>query len=172
MGLCKIIIQYKTGQRAITYTQTKGVKCRSGQALEQGRFSWRHDCILAFTILFQILEKDLRSIESRSLDCTSRPSKCEVNSTSRETFRLENSCFFRDLAGICCKVSKADLTLVTTDWIRLGIASFPGSCAEEEEREPGAHCSRMRQVPLVTWILLRYAVGHIRMILKSKTISL
>ena len=31
VGLCKIIIQYKIGQRAITYTQTKGVKCRSGQ---------------------------------------------------------------------------------------------------------------------------------------------
>ena len=26
------------------------------------------------------------------------------------------------------------------------LASFPGSCAEEEEREPGRHCSRMRQV--------------------------
>ena len=72
-------------------------------------------------ILFQILEEDSRSIESRSLDCTSRPSKCEVNSTSRETFRLENSCFVRDLAGICCEVSKTDLTLVTTDWKRLGI---------------------------------------------------
>ena len=36
------------------------------------------------------------------------------------------------------------------------IASFPGSCAGEEEREPGTHCSRMRQVPLVTCILLRY----------------
>ena len=31
-----------------------------------------------------------------------------------------------------------------------------GSCAGEEEREPGTHCSRMRQVPLVTCILLRY----------------
>ena len=72
-------------------------------------------------ILFQILEEDLRSIESRSLDCTSRPSKCEVNSPSRETFRLENSYFIRVLAGICCEVSKADLTLVTTDWKRLGI---------------------------------------------------
>ena len=74
-------------------------------------------------------------------------------------------------------------------WI---LASFPGSCAGEEEREPGTHCSRMRQVPLVTCILLRYTkitvnfclpperphcmvilpVGHIRAILKSKTISL
>ena len=72
------------------------------------------------------------------------------------------------------------------------IASFPGSCAEEEEREPGTHCSRMRQVPLVTCILLCYskitvnfclpperphcmvilAVVHIRPVLKSKTISL
>ena len=72
------------------------------------------------------------------------------------------------------------------------LASFPGSCAGEEEREPGTHCSRMRQVPLVTCILLRYTkitvnfclpperlhcmvilpVGHIRAILKSKTISL
>ena len=72
------------------------------------------------------------------------------------------------------------------------IASFPGSCAGEEEREPGTHCSRMRQVPLVTCILLRYTkitvnfclpperphcmvilpVGHIRAVLKSKTISL
>ena len=72
-------------------------------------------------ILFQILEEDLRLMESRSLDCTSRPSKCEVNSTSRETFRLENSCFFRVLAGTSCEVSKADLTLVTIEWKRLGI---------------------------------------------------
>ena len=36
------------------------------------------------------------------------------------------------------------------------LASFPGSCVEEEEREPGTHCSHMRQVPLVTCILLRY----------------
>ena len=36
------------------------------------------------------------------------------------------------------------------------VASFPGSCAGEEEREPGTHCLRMRQVPLVTCILLRY----------------
>ena len=36
------------------------------------------------------------------------------------------------------------------------VASFPGSRAWEEEREPGIHCSRMRQVPLVTCILLRY----------------
>ena len=72
------------------------------------------------------------------------------------------------------------------------LASFPGSCAGEEEREPGTQCSRMRQVPLVTCILLRYTkitvtfclpperphcmvilpVGHVRAILKSKTISL
>ena len=72
------------------------------------------------------------------------------------------------------------------------LASFPGSCAGEEEREPGTHCSRMRQVPLVTCILLRYTkitvnfclppershcmvilpVGHIRAVLKSKIISL
>ena len=71
----------------------------------------------------------------------------------------------------------------------MSVASFPGSCAGEEEREPGTHCSRMRQVPLVTCILLRYTkitvnfclpperphcmvilpVGHIRAILKSKT---
>ena len=36
------------------------------------------------------------------------------------------------------------------------VALFPGSCVGEEEREPGIHCSRMRQVPLVTCILLRY----------------
>ena len=34
------------------------------------------------------------------------------------------------------------------------LASFPGSRAGEEEREPGTHCSRMRQVLLVTCILL------------------
>ena len=34
------------------------------------------------------------------------------------------------------------------------IASFPGFHAGEEEREPGTHCSCMRQVPLVTCILL------------------
>ena len=27
------------------------------------------------------------------------------------------------------------------------VASFPGSCTGEEEREPGTHCSRMRQIP-------------------------
>ena len=37
-----------------------------------------------------------------------------------------------------------------------GLALFPGSCAGEEEREPGTHCSRIRQVPLVNYILLRY----------------
>ena len=36
------------------------------------------------------------------------------------------------------------------------LALFPGSRAGEEEREPGTHCLRMRQVPLVTGILLRY----------------
>ena len=71
------------------------------------------------------------------------------------------------------------------------LALFPGSCVGEEEREPGTHCSCMRQVPLVTCILLRYTkimvnfclpperphcmvilpVGHIWAILKSKTIS-
>ena len=35
------------------------------------------------------------------------------------------------------------------------LASFPGSCVGEEEREPGTHCLRMRQVSLVTCILLR-----------------
>ena len=30
------------------------------------------------------------------------------------------------------------------------LASFPGSRAGEEEREPGTHCLHMRQVPLVT----------------------
>ena len=74
----------------------------------------------------------------------------------------------------------------------LQVASFPGSCAGEEEREPGTHCSHMCQVPMVTCILLRYTkitvnfclpaerphcivtlpVGHIRAVLKSKTISL
>ena len=71
---------------------------------------------------------------------------------------------------------------------------FPGSGvgAGEEKREPGTHCSRMHQVPLVTCILLHYtkitvnfclpperphctvilAVRHIRAVLKSKTISL
>ena len=72
------------------------------------------------------------------------------------------------------------------------LASFPGSCAGEEEREPGTHCSRMRQVPLVTCMLLHYTkitvnfclpaerphclvilpVEHIRAVLKSKTILL
>ena len=35
------------------------------------------------------------------------------------------------------------------------LASFSGSRAGEEEREPGTHCSRMHQVPLATCILLR-----------------
>ena len=38
----------------------------------------------------------------------------------------------------------------------MGLASFPGSRVGEEEKEPGTHCSRMHQVPLVTCILLRY----------------
>ena len=54
--------------------------------------------------------------------------------------------------------SKPTLTVVHS--LCLGasgrLASFPGSCAGEEEREPGTHCSCMRQVPLVTCILLRY----------------
>ena len=77
-------------------------------------------------------------------------------------------------------------------WGVWGLASFSGSRAGEEEREPGAHCSRMRQVPLVTCILLRYTkingnfclpaerphcrtilpVRHLRPVLKSETISL
>ena len=72
------------------------------------------------------------------------------------------------------------------------LASFPGSCVGEEGREPGTHCSRMRQIPLVICILLRYTkitvnfclpaerlhclvilpVGYIWAVLKSKTISL
>ena len=36
------------------------------------------------------------------------------------------------------------------------VASFPGSHMWEEERGPGTHCSHMRQVPLVTCILLHY----------------
>ena len=72
------------------------------------------------------------------------------------------------------------------------VALFPGSCVGEEERQPGTHYSRMHQVPLVTCILLRYTkitvnfclpaerphcmvilpVGHIRVVLKSKTTSL
>ena len=72
------------------------------------------------------------------------------------------------------------------------LASSPGSCAGEEEKEPGTHCSRMRRVPLVTCILLRYTkitvnfclpperpycrvilpVRHLRAVLKSETISL
>ena len=39
---------------------------------------------------------------------------------------------------------------------RLSLSLFPGSCAGEEKREPGTHCLRMRQVPLVTCVLLRY----------------
>ena len=34
------------------------------------------------------------------------------------------------------------------------ISSFPGSCAGEEERELGTHCSHMCYVPMVTCILL------------------
>ena len=43
-------------------------------------------------------------------------------------------------------------------------ASFPGSCAGEEEKEPGTHCSHMRQVPLVTCILLYSATLKLRSI--------
>ena len=36
------------------------------------------------------------------------------------------------------------------------LASFPGSCTGEEEKEPDTLCVRMRQVPIVTCILLHY----------------
>ena len=36
------------------------------------------------------------------------------------------------------------------------IASFQGSCAGEEERQPGTHCLSMCQVPLAICILLCY----------------
>ena len=36
------------------------------------------------------------------------------------------------------------------------LASFLSSRVGEEEREPGTHCLRMCQVPLVTCILLHY----------------
>ena len=75
------------------------------------------------------------------------------------------------------------------------LASFPGSCTGQEEREPGTHCSRMRWVPLITCIILRYTkitvnsclpaerphrthcivtlpVGHTQAVLKSQTISI
>ena len=60
---------------------------------------------------------------------------------------------------MCSSVAKCALHLsikVTCSSVWLFLASFPGSRAWEEEREPGTHCSRMRQVPLVTCILLRY----------------
>ena len=46
--------------------------------------------------------------------------------------------------------------LVPRDQLSLLLASFPGSHAGEEEREPGTHCSHTCQVPLVTCILLHY----------------
>ena len=72
------------------------------------------------------------------------------------------------------------------------LASFPGSCTGEEERESGTHCSHMRRVPLITCILLRdtkitvnfclpaerphciviLLLRPIRAVLKSQTISL
>ena len=74
----------------------------------------------------------------------------------------------------------------------LGLALLPGSHAGEEEREPGTHCSRMRQVPLVTCILLHHTktngnfclpaerpqyiiilpVRRLQAVFKSETISL
>ena len=54
------------------------------------------------------------------------------------------------------------LNIVTTRWMMMAIASltmsqcglalFPGCCAGEEKREPGTHCLRMGQVPLVTCV--------------------
>jgi len=91
--------------------------------------SWRiKDICLAgrpCIFLFQILEEDLRSIESRILDCTSRPSKWEVNSISRETFRLMISCF-NVLAGIRWEVPK-QIYLITTDWNKLGAVKMLSS---------------------------------------------
>ena len=52
------------------------------------------------------------------------------------------------------------LTHAHSNWPVLAhgpLASFPGSCAGKEEREPGTHCLCMHQVPLVTYILLRYS---------------
>ena len=79
-----------------------------------------------------------------------------------------------------------DMTLWSLLLSYFFVASFP--CAGEEEREPGTHCSRMCQG--VTYKLLRYTeitvnfclsaerphctvllpMGHIRAVLKSKTI--
>ena len=50
---------------------------------------------------------------------------------------------------------KGESVHVRRKCVGYSLASFPGSRAGEEEREPGTHCSRMRQVPLVTCILLR-----------------
>ena len=72
------------------------------------------------------------------------------------------------------------------------LVSFSGFCTEEEEREPGTHCSHMHQVPLITCIIFRYAkingyfylpaarphywiillVRHLRAVLKSETMLL
>ena len=45
----------------------------------------------------------------------------------------------------------------------MGLASFPGSCVGEEERDLGTHCLRMRKVPLVT--------AYYSAILKLRSIS-
>jgi len=58
------------------------------------------------------------------------------------------------------KPTPVQITLIVTHstgssiHTRRGLALFPGSCAGEEEREPGTHCLHMCQVSLVTCILL------------------
>ena len=67
----------------------------------------------------------------------------ERNDRSEEKFLcLEDKALLRHLLCIFVKEARCENGEEYTP----RIASFPGSCAEEEEREPGTHCSRMHQV--------------------------
>ena len=74
--------------------------------------------------------------------------------------------------GICegSECGVGEMCGVGVSWVGVGdvLASFPGSCVGEEEREPDTHCSRMRQVPLVTCILLHYTKITVNL-LKGRT---
>ena len=84
-----------------------------------------------------------------------------INLSPEHFSELQNlglSCFLFKL--ICMYIffnmTVCNCHVCTLSLVSMLLASFPGSRAWEEEREPGTHCSRMRQVPLVTCILLRY----------------
>ena len=73
--------------------------------------------------------------------------------TSVSVNHLYGYCWEEDDGEADLQWCRALVVAVRKNEVHVCLASFPGSCAGEEERERGTHCSRMRQVPLVTCIL-------------------